>query len=622
MAEAECRVTQFAHRVLTGAVVAGPSVRAACERHFKDLAFGEDRGLYFDHEAANRVYRFFETKLRLNGGRFENKPFLLHESQAFRLGSLFGWQRHHEEFGHVRRFRRFYDEEGKGNGKSPLAAGIGMYMLMADGENRAEVYAAAAAKDQAMVLFRDAVAMRKQSPWVSERVAVRGGSVPQNMMYERRNSFFRPISPEGAHSGPRPSCALADEVHEHRNREVIDMLEAGFKFRTQPLLVMTTNSGHDKRTLCWEEHERAIKVAKGEIEDDETFAFVCDLDEGDDPLEDESCWVKVNPLLGVILEPKYLRGVVREAKNMPSKAAKIKRLHFCIWTESDKTWITDKVLRRVLHDFNPFEEHAGKEVNVGLDLGARRDLTAMAGVVETGTVEITRVDETGEEVTTTSPTYDAWVEAWTPGGTIKERELEDKAPYSLWVEQKHLFQSDGDQVSLAQVVSRVRHWDEVFKLRGLAYDRYAFDQFKEVLEQQNVEVPAFSHPQGGIKKAYIPDEEELKGRYVQVAGTDGQNVKVERDRPALWMPFSKQLLEDAIFEKRIRIRGNPVLVSAILSAAVKTDDWDNSWFIKRESTQRIDPLIALAMAVGLAYIKKLPSGRRKSYLDSGDMVWG
>ena len=622
MAEAECRVTRYAHRVLTGQVVAGPSVRAACERHFKDLAFGEDRGLYFDQEAAERVYRFFETKLRLNGGRFEDKPFILHESQAFRLGSLFGWKTIHPEYGPVRRFRRFYDEEGKGNGKSPLAAGIGMYMLMADNENRAEVYAAAAAKDQAMVLFRDAVAMRNQSPWVASRVDVRGGSMPQNMMYLKRNSFFRPISPEGAHSGPRPSCALADEVHEHRTREVIDMLEAGFKFRTQPLLVMTTNSGHDKRTLCWEEHERAVKVAKGEIEDDSTFAFVCDLDEGDDPLEDESCWIKVNPLLGVILDYKYLRGIVREARNMPSKAAKIKRLHFCIWTESDKTWITDKVLRRVLHDFDPFREHKGKEVNVGLDLGARRDLTAAAGVVETGMVEITRINEDGDEIVTTAPTYDAWVEAWTPGGTIKDREIADKAPYSQWVEDGHLFKSDGDQVSLAQVAARIQRWEETFILRGLAYDRYAFDQFKEALDQQNVEVPTFSHPQGGIKKAYIPDEEDVKSKFEQVNNGAGQQVKIERERPALWMPFSKQLLEDAIFENRIRLRGNPVLVSAILSAAVKTDDWENSWFIKRESTQRIDPLIALAMAMGLAYIKKLPSGRRKSYLDGGQIQWG
>lgn len=621
--EPECRVTAFATRVLNGDVVAGPSVRAACARHFNDLMLGEERGLYFDQAAAQRVYRFFETKLKLNGGQFEDQPFLLHESQAFRLGSLFGWKRIDPVYGPVRRFRRFYDEEGKGNGKSPLAAGIGMYMLTADGEQRAEVYAAAATKDQAMVLFRDAVAMRDQSPWLASKVFKRGGSVPQNLMYRKTGSFFRPISPEGSHSGPRPSCALADELHEHRSRAAIDMLEAGFKFRTQPLLIMTTNSGHDKRTICWEEHERAVKVAKGEIEDDDTFAFVCDLDEDDDPLEDESCWVKANPLLGVILQPKYLRGIVAEARHMPSKASNLKRLHFCIWTEADKTWISEKLLKQVLHTFDPYELHAGATVNGGLDLGARKDLTALAGVVETGSVEVVRVDpETQEEIRTMEPTYDAWVEGWTPEETIKERAAADKAPYEQWVADGHLFACQGSQVNLATVAHRVKKWSDCFNLRAIAYDTYAFDQFKEKLDEQQVEVAVYEHPQGGKKKAYIPEEEGSKGRVEDVKTGGGDTVRQQKDREALWMPFSKQLLEDAILEKRIRLRASPALVSAMMSVAVVGDDWDNTWFGKRQSTQRIDMLVALAMALGLAYIKSLPSGKNRSYLADGPVLFG
>jgi phage terminase large subunit-like protein len=587
------------------------------------LILGEDRGLFFDYRAAERAFRFFETKLLLNGGQFENKPFLLHESQAFRIGSLFGWKKHDAEHGIVRRFRRFYDEEGKGNGKSPLAAGIGMYMLTADGEMRAEVYAAASNKDQAMVLFRDAVAMRNQSPWLSKKVAVRGGSIPQNLMHASTASFFRPVSPEAAHSGPRPSCALADELHEHKNRDVIDMLEAGFKFRQQPLLVMTTNSGHDKRTVCWEEHERAVKVAKGEIEDDDTFAFVCDLDEGDDPMNDETCWQKVNPLLGVILQPSYLRGVVQEVRHMPGKAANKKRLHFCIWTEADQTWISDTLLKKVLHDFDPYVIHKGAEVNGGLDLGARKDLTAGACVVKTGTVEVRRYDkELDRDIVTMEPTYDAWVEAWTPEDTIAERAVKDKAPYQKWVEDGHLYACRGQQVNLATVAARVDKWADVFKLRGIAYDVYAFDQFKEKLDENQTEVAVYEHPQGGKKKAYIPDPEGDTSRVENVTTGGGDVVRQQKTREALWMPFSKQLLEDAILEGRIRLRNNPVLVSAIMSVALTGDDWDNQWFSKRTSNQRIDPVIALAMAMGLAYIENLPSGKGKSYLADGPVLFG
>jgi len=138
-------VTAYARAVVEGRVVHGPHVRNACHRHLLDLEEGPKRGLTWDVTAAMRAIQFFPDVLRLNGGQFEGRPFELHPSQAFRIGSLFGWKRPDG----TRRFRRFYDEEGKGNGKSPMLAGIGLYCLLADGEARAEVYAAGSKKDQA-----------------------------------------------------------------------------------------------------------------------------------------------------------------------------------------------------------------------------------------------------------------------------------------------------------------------------------------------------------------------------------------------------------------------------------------------------------------------------------------
>jgi phage terminase large subunit-like protein len=168
-----------------------------------------------------------------------------------------------EARGRDRRFRRFYDEEGKGNGKSPMLAGIGLYCMLADGEARAEVYAAGSKKDQAMVLFRDAVAMRDQSPALSARLTKSGGNPVWNLADLTTGSFFRPISSDDGQSGPRPSCALCDEVHEHRNGTVIELLERGFKFRRQPLLAMATNSGSDRNSVCWQEHQHAVRCAAG-----------------------------------------------------------------------------------------------------------------------------------------------------------------------------------------------------------------------------------------------------------------------------------------------------------------------------------------------------------------------
>ena len=146
---------------------------------------------------------------------------------------------------------------------------------------RAEIYAAASKRDQAMVLYRDARAMVQQSPDLEKVCTISGGDHTPNIAFLQRASFFRPISSDKGQSGPRPHFALCDEVHEHQSRETMELLERGFKFRLSPLLVMITNSGFDRETVCWEEHEHAVKVAAGAVEDDSTFSYVCALDEGD-----------------------------------------------------------------------------------------------------------------------------------------------------------------------------------------------------------------------------------------------------------------------------------------------------------------------------------------------------
>ena len=120
------RATAYAIAVTAGTIIAGPHVRNACQRHLHDLVHGGERGLKFDEAKADRALRFFETKLKLSEGQFEGRAFQAQPAQAFIIGSLFGWQRHSADHGWVRRFRRAYIEQGKGNGKSPLAGGIGL----------------------------------------------------------------------------------------------------------------------------------------------------------------------------------------------------------------------------------------------------------------------------------------------------------------------------------------------------------------------------------------------------------------------------------------------------------------------------------------------------------------
>ena len=587
-------VTAWAEDVVSGKVIAGPHIRNACRRHLLDLAEGPKRGLVWDLEAAKRAIKFFPDVLRLKDGQFDGLPFHLHPSQAFKVGSLFGWKRKDG----TRRFRRAYIEEGKGNGKSPLAAGIGIYGMMADSEPGAQIYAAAARKEQAQVLFQDAVNMVDRSPPLKKRITTSGVNPVWNLADLKTGSFFKPISREAGRSGsgPRPHFALCDEVHEHPDRTVMEMLERGFKFRRQPLLLMITNSGSDRNSVCWEEHEHAVRVAAGtqtpdddftfvgEIIDDTTFSFVCSLDKDDDPLEDPSCWVKANPLLGVILQPQYLADVVAQAKSMPGKLNGILRLHFCKWTDSETAWMPRPTLEAVLADFDP-AEHAGKEVCAGIDLGSTQDMTAMAFMVQTGTVERERPDGSVAVL----PTYDAWVEAWVPKEGIAERAKRDKAPYDVWEKQGWLTATEGKRVRFDFVASRLAEVASEYDVAAVAYDRHTFRKFEDECEALGLEVNFVEHPQGGKRRARPPEE------VIEAAKRDGKEPP-----QGLWMPGSILELETLILEGRIRLRKSPVLISALMSVAFDKDPLDNRWFVKAKATQRIDCAVALAMAVGAA----------------------
>lgn len=592
------RATEYAKRVVAGAIVAGPHVRNACRRHLDDLKSGHERGLKYDELESAKAYRFFETKLRLSEGQFEGIPFRLDPSQAFIVGSLFGWK----GAGGFRRFRRAYIEEGKGNGKSPLVGGIGLKGLTADREPGAEIYSAGATKDQAAILFRDAVKMVRKSPELSKRLRFSGGEGREyNIAFLSQGSFFRPVSRETKKtgSGPRPHFALCDEVHEHPDRGTMEMLERGFKFRQQPLLVMTTNSGTDRTSVAWEEHEHAIRVAAGnrdarnddaaylgEVIDDTTFSYVCALDVGDDPLNDPSCWIKANPLLNVTITEDYLAGVVKQAKDLPGKLNSILRLHFCVWTDAETAWMTRELLEPCIADFD-VKQHRGKVISVGLDLSQNRDITAMALVAKTGEVEI-KVKADGRTEVVRKPTFDAWIEAWTPGDTMGSRETSDKLPYALWVAGGFLHAPKGASIRYDQVAQTLAEYDRDFDISMVAYDRFAFRRFEEDVDTICLDIDFAEHPQGGLKKG--KPTEAMKA----AAKSDG------RDPEGLWMPGSLRILEEAILEGRIRLKRNPVLISAMMSAVTDEDKWDNRWLAKQRSTNKIDAAVALCMAIGAA----------------------
>jgi phage terminase large subunit-like protein len=568
--------TGYARAVTEGRIVAGPHVRASCARHLRDIEGGAARGLSWDVEAAKRALGFFPDVLRLSEGQFEGRKFELHPSQAFIVGSLFGWKRSDG----TRRFRRAYIEQGKGNGKSPLAGGIGLYGMMADGEPGAQVYAAAAKMDQARILFQDAVNMVRQSPLLEERITPSGVNPVFNLADLKTGSYFRPVGRDTGKtgSGLRPHFVLLDELHEHPNRDTLEMLERGFKFRRQPLIFMITNSGSDRNSVCWEEHEHAVKVAHGEVEDDTTFSYVCALDEGEDPLDDPSCWVKANPLLGVTITEGYLADVAAQAKAIPGKANGIRRLHFCQWTDAESAWIARETWEACEDPAMTLDEFDGQECWIGLDLGATKDMTARAMVFRDGE------DEEGR------PKLALFAHGYTPGDTLLGRERDDRAPYSVWVEQGHLTATPGKVVRFDQVAADIVDLAARFEVAAVAYDRWLIRNFEQTLDEMGVTLPLLEHPQGTNRR---------------------------KDSP-LWMPDSISQFEDLLLEGRLRIAVNPALRSAVASSTFWVSPAGLRRFEKQRATARIDLAVASAMAIGAALAGEAADDA--SYLEAAEMM--
>lgn len=541
-------VTEYAQSVVDGVRVAGPHVRGQCARHLRDLKEGKKRGLVWNLDEANKALRFYSNVLKLNGGDFEGKPFELLPWQKFVVGSLFGWQ----GVDGYRRFRVAYVETAKGSGKSPLAAGIGMKGLVADNEPRAEVYSAATKKDQAMILFRDAVAMVDQSPELSKRLTKSGtGERCWNLAYMAQGAFFRPISSDDGQSGPRPHIGLIDELHEHKTNTVVEMMRAGTKSRRQALIFMITNAGHNRMGPCWGYHEYGAKVAAGEVEDDAFFPYVCSLDEKDDPFADESCWPKANPSLQDADLPgvKYIREQVVEAKGMPSKEAIVRRLNFCQWTDAESPWISGEVWRAARRDFD-WQDLRGRRAVAGLDLSSTTDLTGLVFLVEPL--------KEGEP----------WLLVpfcWLPDVELQRKADTDRVPYIQWRAEGYLDTTSGRAISKRAILQKLSAMCDFFEIVAVGYDRWRIEDLMAMAADDGISLPEM-RPVGQGYKDFSPALET----------------------------FERMLLNGEIAHP-----GHKVLDWCMSNAVIEQDGAENRKLSKEKATGRIDLAVAAVMAAGL-----------------------
>jgi phage terminase large subunit-like protein len=346
-------ITQYAQDVGAGRILAGRLVRLACARHLRDL---ETPGLVWNPAEAALALEFFAQILCLPeetaaadtigaAAPVDGSPFVLQPWQQFIVGSLLGWY----TISGYRRFRDAFIETAKGSGKTPLGAGLMLYLLVADGERGAQIYFAAVGKDQAKLAYADAEKMVQASPYLRALVDQK----VNNLAVLETGSYLRPISSEKRGlDGKRVHGCLIDEEHEHPTPVVVSKMRRGTKGRRNALIVRTTNSGYDRTSVCWHDHEYSRQVLEGTIADVHWFAYVCGLDPCPACLDkgrhfpDAECltcddwrtegphWLKANPNLGVSLSWQYLRELVQQAKGRADAVSDLLRFNFCVWTSA------------------------------------------------------------------------------------------------------------------------------------------------------------------------------------------------------------------------------------------------------------------------------------------------
>ncbi len=557
--------TSYARAVVAGEIVAGRLVRLACERHERDLQTGPERGLQWSPKKAKDGLEFF-SHIKLPEG---NKPFVLSPWEEFIVGSLFGWL----GADGFRRFRTAYVEAAKGNGKTPLAAGIGLKGLVADAEPSAEIYTAGVTRDQANYLLNDAVKLVQASPALLRRVEVNA----HNLAALRTNSFMRPVSSEARSlDQKRVHMALIDEIHEHPSSLVVDKMRAGTKGRRQALIFEITNSGYDRHSVCWHHHEYSEKVLMGVLEDDSWFAYICQLDpcakchaEGKtqpsdncpdcDDWRNEETWIKANPNLDVSVTRKYLREQVREAIGMPSKQNLVKRLNLCLWTEQavraipmDKWDTCGRLANPVAWRKEALERFQGRTCFGGLDLGSVSDLTAL-GLLFQG------YDD--EPPFTILPFF------WVPIGTAREREHKDRVPYLQWIREGFITGTSGiveDSTDYDAVRKDIDALFEDYPMELLVVDRlFQGQQICTQLIGDGIRIEAFG--QG----------------FLSMAGPTRRFFEI-------------------LQAEQLDHGNNPVLRWMATNMAVEGDAAGNQKPSKERSTEKIDGIVATIMCIGSA----------------------
>lgn len=542
----------YARDVLSGKILACRYIKLACQRHFDDLKKSLDKNYpyQFNRDLAERACRFVQL-LPHSSGDLAGQKLILEPWQSFIFCSIFGWVTKKDK---KRRFREAYIRVARKNGKSFFAAGIGTYMFCADGENSAEVYCGATTMAQAKKVFTPARQMADRLPSLRAKFDI---SVWVDSLTRPDGSVFAPMAGKPG-DGDSPHCAIIDEYHEHDTDHMYEAMTMGMGARSQPLTLIITTAGTSLESPCYDKDKEVKEALSGIVSNDRLFGMIYELDDGDDWTDPKNL-IKANPNLNVSVKYSDLVELLEVAKQVPRKVNAFKTKRLNIWVSGKSAFYNmaqwqaaeDKSLR--------YEDFAGEDYYLGLDLAQRLDLNAGVGV-------FVREIEGKKHYYCIKPKF------WVPEDTVRSTDpkiAKTADRYVKFVEMGALEATDGAEADYREILASIIDLQDIHKVRIS-------------------EIPI--DPSGAIALSH------------ELQDNGFEPISIRQDYTNMSPPMKE--LEAALAGGRFHHDGNPVLswcISNVIGKTIPGSD-DAVRPTKGDKQSKIDGATALLMAIGRAML--------------------
>ena len=496
-------------------------------------------GEWFDGSAAEKVVAFFAEYATHIEGEFAGRPFALETWQQASIGCLFGWKRADG----MRRYREAMFYIPRKNGKSTLCGGIVNAIAFLDDEPGAQIYSAAAEREQAALVYRQTKGQilnnRELEAMTQIYASMKSIEYPGGVV-------FKALSADAdTKHGFNTHAAIVDELHAHKSRDLFDVLATSTGSRRQPVIVTITTADFERPSICNEKHDYACKV-RDRVFDDSSFLPIIYEAPRDADWTDPDVWAMANPNLGVSVKLEYLERECRKAKAIPAYENTFRRLHLNQRTQNDVRLISLDAWDAGKHEID-LDSLKAVPCFGALDMGATSDFTAfvLSFILEDG-----------------SPFFLPFF--WLPANP-RRRDERMQAQLDAWAVAGWIKRTEGNAVDYATVLQDITNLGQRFAIREIAGDPWNAMQALQQLQGEGFEIVEFRQ---GFASMAAP---------------------------------TKQFM-DLLASGRVHHDGNPVLRWMAGNAAGERDAQENLKISKKKSTEKVDGVVCAIMGLGRSMV--------------------